>query len=60
MPGECQWLYGATICDLYDHFFVELHIDSNRIDWIELVWRKLYGNFLDMSVCVPFSSVYPQ
>ena len=26
---------GCTICAL---FFVELHIDSIRIDWIELVW----------------------
>jgi hypothetical protein len=19
MPGECQWLYGATMCDHFDH-----------------------------------------
>ena len=19
MPGECQWLYGVTMCDHFDH-----------------------------------------
>ena len=56
MPGECQWLYGATICDLYDHFFVELHIDSNRIDWIELVW-SYFAESSGQQPAVPYRPV---